>query len=159
MSKTGFCSGWSCLYLTPAPRWFVGVEDCFCVVLVVDLLALLLLVSLMPLGYVAIWAGWTAVAVLPVLVFLVNLPWWIAADELLEFWRWKRLYMNLSWLSWSTAVPVTTWWLSLCVCCCCACTLAVWAASVCVCVLVLGTWAVRGSARQLDHIPFISFIC
>jgi hypothetical protein len=32
----------------------VGVEDCFCVVLVVDLLALLLLVSLMPLGYVAI---------------------------------------------------------------------------------------------------------
>jgi hypothetical protein len=33
----------------------VGVEDCFCVVLVVDLLALLLLVSLMPLGYVMWW--------------------------------------------------------------------------------------------------------
>ena len=26
MSKTEFCSGWSCLYLTPAPRWVVDVE-------------------------------------------------------------------------------------------------------------------------------------
>ena len=115
MSKIWSCSGFCVVYLTPAPRLFVGVEDCFWVALVNDLLALLLLVILF-------WFNgeieqmeqhWLFPLFKLFLVFLVTYPFSLSMDEqMTRVWALKRLYMLLLYSPWSTAWLWSLWWLT-----------------------------------------------
>ena len=135
MSKTWFCSGWFGLYLTPAPRLFVGVEDCFRVELVLALLLLAILCGLIQCcGELSRLNSSDCSCVL---VFLCS--WWLTQWSLpmneLGFGS-KRLYMMPSCSLWSTALACH---FGDSVCVCAACTQPCEQA-VCVCRQMLCTW-------------------